>query len=84
MSDGLLQLQPLGQVLTPSASDRARLERRARHLAWGGIAWHFVEFAIAIAIAAGLAASSIARDRRAWQSSDAYSTPKRFRLIGAE
>jgi hypothetical protein len=34
------------------------LQRRARLLAWGGIAWHFVEFAIALA--AGLAASSIA------------------------
>ena len=35
-----------------------RLQRRARQLAWGGIAWHFIEFAIAIG--AGLAASSIA------------------------
>jgi divalent metal cation (Fe/Co/Zn/Cd) transporter len=35
-----------------------RLQRQARLLAWGGIAWHFVEFAIAIA--AGLAAGSIA------------------------
>lgn len=34
------------------------MQRRARLLAWGGIAWHFVEFAIALA--AGLAASSIA------------------------
>jgi divalent metal cation (Fe/Co/Zn/Cd) transporter len=40
------------------APDRARLVRRARRLAWGGIAWHFVEFAIAVA--AGIAASSIA------------------------
>jgi divalent metal cation (Fe/Co/Zn/Cd) transporter len=39
-------------------SDRLRLQRRARVLAWGGIAWHCAEFAIAIA--AGLAASSIA------------------------
>jgi divalent metal cation (Fe/Co/Zn/Cd) transporter len=38
--------------------ERERLERRARLLAWGGIAYHFVEFAIAIA--AGVAASSIA------------------------
>ena len=38
--------------------DRDRLQRRARRLAWAGIAWHFVEFAIAIS--AGLAASSIA------------------------
>ena len=27
---------------------RDRLQRRARLLAWGGIAWHFVEFAIAV------------------------------------
>jgi divalent metal cation (Fe/Co/Zn/Cd) transporter len=38
--------------------ERERLERRARLLAWGGIAYHFIEFAIAIA--AGIAASSIA------------------------
>ena len=38
--------------------ERERLERRARMLARGGIAYHFVEFAIAIG--AGLAASSIA------------------------
>jgi divalent metal cation (Fe/Co/Zn/Cd) transporter len=37
---------------------RRRLVRRARLLAWGGIAWHFIEFAIALA--AGIAASSIA------------------------
>ncbi len=35
-----------------------RLERRARLLAWGGIAWHVIEFAIAVA--AGVAAGSIA------------------------
>ena len=35
-----------------------KLERRARLLAWGGIAWHFIEFGIALA--AGIAASSIA------------------------
>jgi len=58
MSGRLLQLEPAGRLLQPSTSNRARLERRARHLAWGGIAWHFVEFAIAIA--AGIAANSIA------------------------
>ena len=36
------------------AKDRAALERRARLLAWGGNAWHLVEFAIAIG--AGVAA----------------------------
>ena len=42
----------------PSPAERWRLERRARILAWGGIAWHVVEFAIAIG--AGVAAGSIA------------------------
>jgi divalent metal cation (Fe/Co/Zn/Cd) transporter len=37
---------------------RPSLQRRARQLAWLGIAWHVVEFAIALA--AGLAAGSIA------------------------
>jgi divalent metal cation (Fe/Co/Zn/Cd) transporter len=41
-----------------AAAERARLERRARLLAWGGIGWHLVEFAIAAA--AGIAAGSIA------------------------
>jgi divalent metal cation (Fe/Co/Zn/Cd) transporter len=44
--------------LTQSTVERARLERRARLLAWGGNAWHFVEFAIAVV--AGIAAGSIA------------------------
>jgi divalent metal cation (Fe/Co/Zn/Cd) transporter len=38
--------------------ERERLERRARLLAWGGNAWHIVEFAIAVG--AGVAAGSIA------------------------
>ncbi len=38
--------------------ERLRLQRRARLLAWSGIAWHFVEFAIAVG--AGIAAGSIA------------------------
>ncbi|HYT52583.1 MAG TPA: cation transporter [Gaiellaceae bacterium] len=38
--------------------ERTRLERRARLLAWGGITWHFIEFAIALF--AGIAAGSIA------------------------
>ena len=50
------QVAPLGPVLAPA--ERARLVRRARMLAWGGNAWHLVEFAIAIG--AGIAASSIA------------------------
>jgi divalent metal cation (Fe/Co/Zn/Cd) transporter len=40
------------------AEERARLERQARLLAWGGNAWHVFEFAVAIA--AGLAAGSVA------------------------
>ena len=40
------------------AAERERLVRRARLLAWLGIGWHGVE--AAVAIAAGLAASSIA------------------------
>ena len=42
----------------PPPQDRAALERRAKLLAWGGNAWHFVEFAIAVG--AGIAASSVA------------------------
>ncbi len=38
--------------------DRRRLEQQARRLAWGGIGYHFLE--ATIAVAAGLAAGSIA------------------------
>jgi divalent metal cation (Fe/Co/Zn/Cd) transporter len=41
-----------------AVADRYQLERRARTLAWVGNAWHLVEFAIALA--AGVAASSVA------------------------
>ena len=44
--------------LSQPFAERRRLERRARLLAWGGIAWHVVEFAIALG--AGIAAGSIA------------------------
>jgi divalent metal cation (Fe/Co/Zn/Cd) transporter len=60
----LIQLgaaRPLGMAalpVVPSPAERARLERQARLLAWGGIAWHVVEFAIAVA--AGVVAGSIA------------------------
>lgn len=40
------------------APERARFQRQARRLAWVGLGWHFIEFAIAIV--AGIAASSIA------------------------
>jgi divalent metal cation (Fe/Co/Zn/Cd) transporter len=46
------------QVVPRAAAQRARLARRARLLAWGGNAWHLVEFAIALG--AGIAASSVA------------------------
>ena len=53
------QIVHVGSLPPGLATDeRRRLERRARMLAWGGIAWHFVEFAIAVG--AGIAASSIA------------------------
>jgi divalent metal cation (Fe/Co/Zn/Cd) transporter len=39
-------------------AERPRLERRARLLAWGGNAWHVIEFAIALG--AGIAAGSVA------------------------
>jgi divalent metal cation (Fe/Co/Zn/Cd) transporter len=51
-----VQTVPLTQF-QPSAT-RAALERRARFLAWGGNAWHLIEFVIAVV--AGIAAGSIA------------------------
>jgi divalent metal cation (Fe/Co/Zn/Cd) transporter len=52
------QTIPLTRIQTVSAPDRARLERQARFLAWGGIGYHFIEFAVALS--AGIAAGSIA------------------------
>ncbi|MDX6596932.1 MAG: hypothetical protein QOE87_819 [Gaiellales bacterium] len=49
-------LQVIGA--TPPSADRERLMRQTRALAWAGIAWHALEFAIALV--AGLVASSIA------------------------
>jgi divalent metal cation (Fe/Co/Zn/Cd) transporter len=57
MAEPTIQTTTLQPLLLRSA-ERERLERQARLLAWGGIAYHFVEFGIAIA--AGIAASSIA------------------------
>jgi divalent metal cation (Fe/Co/Zn/Cd) transporter len=51
-----VQIASLGRVMPPT--ERARWERRARLLAWGGNAWHLIE--CAIALAAGIAAGSIA------------------------
>lgn len=53
-----IQLTPLRRLNVPSPPERARLERQARLLAWGGIAWHVIEFAIALV--AGIVAGSIA------------------------
>jgi divalent metal cation (Fe/Co/Zn/Cd) transporter len=59
VSSGLSQLPLLPTApLEESAIARTRWRRRARLLAWSGLAWHFVEFAIAVG--AGIAASSIA------------------------
>ena len=43
---------------SPQPEERAALERLAKRLAWGGNAWHLIEFAIAVA--AGIAAGSVA------------------------
>ena len=36
------------RLSSPPPQERAALERRAKMLAWGGNAWHVVEFAIAV------------------------------------
>jgi divalent metal cation (Fe/Co/Zn/Cd) transporter len=47
------------QIRRPSdRHERGKLERQARLLAWGGIGYHFAEFAVALV--AGIAAGSIA------------------------
>src|SRR6266542_3100567 len=53
-----IKVGELREPLELDAGERAGLVRRAQLLVWGGNAWHFVEFAIAVA--AGIAASSIA------------------------
>jgi divalent metal cation (Fe/Co/Zn/Cd) transporter len=49
---------PLIQLAPGGLAERRRLEQRARRLAWGGVLYHVLEFAVAIG--AGLAAGSIA------------------------
>ena len=44
--------------MATAVAARLQIERRARVLAWGGGAWHLVEFAVAVG--AGIAASSVA------------------------
>jgi divalent metal cation (Fe/Co/Zn/Cd) transporter len=51
-----IQLQRRLPILPPQ--ERTALERRAKLLAWGGNAWHVIEFAIAVG--AGVAAGSVA------------------------
>jgi divalent metal cation (Fe/Co/Zn/Cd) transporter len=53
-----VELQRQLRPPSPPPQERATLERRAKLLAWGGNAWHLVEFAIAIG--AGIAAGSVA------------------------
>jgi divalent metal cation (Fe/Co/Zn/Cd) transporter len=48
----------VGRLAPLEPGERERLVRRAKLLAWGGNAWHLVEFAIAVG--AGIAAGSIA------------------------
>lgn len=58
MAEPTTQTVSLARVQVAPAPDRARLERQARLLAWGGIGYHFIEFAVALV--AGIAAGSIA------------------------
>jgi divalent metal cation (Fe/Co/Zn/Cd) transporter len=58
VTEPLVQLTPLSARAQSAATDRGRLERRARLLAHGGNAWHVIEFAVALT--AGIAAGSIA------------------------
>jgi hypothetical protein len=52
------ELRVLGQRPALGMEERARLERRARLVAWTGNGWHLVEFTIALA--AGIAAGAVA------------------------
>ncbi len=59
MPETLLQIGQRPAVVTRLPEfERERLERRAKLLAWGGNAWHLIEFAIAVG--AGIAAGSVA------------------------
>src|SRR5207237_2092785 len=52
---GLIQLAP-SRPAPQALEERRRLERQARLLAWGGIGYHLLE--AAVAVAAGVAAGS--------------------------
>src|SRR4029450_6645741 len=58
VSQQTVQIAPVQRLSVLPPRERTKLQRRARLLAWGGIAWHFIEFGIAVG--AGIAASSIA------------------------
>jgi divalent metal cation (Fe/Co/Zn/Cd) transporter len=58
VSGQVIEVAAIGRSAALPPLERLRLQRRARLLAWSGIAWHFVEFAIAVG--AGIAAGSIA------------------------
>jgi len=58
VSQQTVEITPLGRLTALPPDERARLERQARLLAWGGNAWHLIEFGIALF--AGIAAGSIA------------------------
>jgi divalent metal cation (Fe/Co/Zn/Cd) transporter len=58
VSQQAVQIAPTSRLTVLPPGERAKLQQRARFLALGGIAWHFIEFGIALG--AGIAASSIA------------------------
>ncbi|MHB8659530.1 MAG: cation diffusion facilitator family transporter [Solirubrobacteraceae bacterium] len=60
MAEPLLQIgaPPTVAPAQLAPPERVRLERRANQLAWGGNAWHLVEFGIAVG--AGVVAGSVA------------------------
>jgi divalent metal cation (Fe/Co/Zn/Cd) transporter len=60
VAEPLLQIGIRSPVALPQlpSPERARFERRAKMLAWGGNAWHLIEFAIAVV--AGIVAGSVA------------------------
>ena len=60
MAEPLLQIGTRSTVVQPQlrSGQRVRLERRVKKLAWGGNAWHLIEFAIAVG--AGVVAGSVA------------------------
>jgi divalent metal cation (Fe/Co/Zn/Cd) transporter len=58
VSQQTVEITPLGRQTILPPHQRARVERQARRLAWGGNAWHLIEFGIALG--AGIAAGSIA------------------------